>query len=57
MLTHVLVLVESFLLTDLESFGLIGEQVLLAMRGHLDCFYSLGLACWLNFSQEGSYGD
>ena len=42
--THVLVLIESLLLTDLESFGLIGEQVLLAMRGHLDYCLVLGLA-------------
>jgi hypothetical protein len=41
MLTHVLVLIKSLLLTDLESFSLIGKQVMLAMRGHLDCFWCL----------------
>ena len=55
MLTHVLVLIECLLLTDLESFGLLWEQVVLAMRGHLNCCLVLGLACWFNLSQEGLY--
>jgi hypothetical protein len=55
MLTHVLVLIECLLLTDLKSFGLIGEQVLLAMRGHPDCCLVFGLAFWFNLSQEGLY--